>query len=65
MARWVFSCPICKNEFTYSEIPRKIRLADYYLPVKPELPTQGVQLDCPSCKRPTTFFRHQLMYRAD
>lgn len=65
MARWVLSCPNCNQEFTYSEIPRKSTLADYYLPVKPDLPTDGVKLDCPSCQKPTTFFRHQLVYRTE
>jgi hypothetical protein len=35
------------------------------LPVKPDLPAEGIKLDCPACERPTIFFRHQLLYRAE
>jgi hypothetical protein len=65
MARWVLSCPYCRKEFTYSEIPSTSRLADFFLPVKPDLPAEGIKLDCPACERPTIFFRHQLLYRAE
>ena len=65
MARWVLSCPFCNEEFTYSEIPHESTLADFFLPQKPLVPTDGVKLDCPSCKKSTTFFRHQMTYRAE
>lgn len=64
MARWVLSCPFCKKDFTYSEIPSKSTLADYFLPLKPDVPVEGVRVDCPCCKKVMTFFRHQLVYRA-
>jgi C4-type Zn-finger protein len=63
MARWVLSCPFCNEEFTYSEIPGKSTLADFFLPPKPDVPIEGVKLDCPSCQKTTTFFRHQMVYR--
>jgi hypothetical protein len=62
MPRWVLACPSCKNEFTHGEIGTTLK--DYYFPTKPSFPAEGLNLECPSCKKTSLFRQHQLLYRA-
>ena len=66
--RWVVGCPACSQEFTHSEIDPILansrldpfaRFAD-----KPEIPENGVSLECPNCKEVALYKRYQLVYRA-
>lgn len=61
MARWVLECPSCNKEFTQSQIGTNLKLADYYIVPKPDFPTDGLQLECPNCKKASLFQRHELM----
>ena len=66
MPRWVLGCPHCYETFTYAEVELAGRLDEVLgvWPPKPEMPRGGVSLDCPSCKKPSTYERHQLSYSA-
>lgn len=53
MASWGLACKNCHAVFTHSQIPNT--LADYYLPIRPEFPPDGLERECPNCKaRPPT-----------
>ena len=67
MPRWVLGCPECNQEFTHSEIASDrpqppldpfARFGD-----KPEIPELGIYLECPHCKKVSSFKRYQLIYR--
>ena len=65
--RWVLDCPLCKVEFTHSEIDPEYRspLLDPFARFgdKPELPSAGVNLECPNCREVSVYKRYQLTYR--
>ena len=48
MPNWVLRCRDCNSIFTHSKID-DVSLADYYVPVKPEFPPAGTELQCPKC----------------
>ena len=63
MPNWVLKCSNCGFRFPHSKIGNT-GLADYYLPVKPEFPRQGSELECPKCKSKATYQRSSLLYQA-
>jgi uncharacterized protein YbaR (Trm112 family) len=63
MAAWVLACPDCKGEFQHAKIDDRT-LLDYFHPIKPVFPHEGLAVVCPSCTHETVFNRHQLVYRA-
>jgi hypothetical protein len=71
MARRVLECPDCKEDFTHSMVPEQgVAARNLYAWVdllfdKPDLPTDGASLECPYCKKTSTYQRRQLIYRAD
>jgi hypothetical protein len=68
MARWVLGCPLCKKDFTHSQIPEGSRawLGDPFawLGDKPVFPNEGLPLVCPNCQKPSVYKRTELVYRA-
>ena len=60
--RWVVDCRSCIATFTHSEIGDGRTLSDYLFPTKPEFPSAGQELECPSCKTKATYMRHELRY---
>jgi hypothetical protein len=66
--RWVLGCPECKQEFTHTVIDPEYRtpLIDPFAWIgdKPDLPNDGVRLECPNCKKISVYKRYQLTYRA-
>ncbi len=68
MPRWVLGCPECGEEFTHSEIGKEYRSALYdsfaWIGEKPEIPREGVSLECPNCSNVSVYKRHQLTYKA-
>lgn len=63
MASWVFVCKNCSSAFTHSEVGET--LSDYFLPVRPEVPPEGVERQCPSCKFKSTYTRADLRYQSE
>ncbi|MGA2810120.1 MAG: hypothetical protein ABSG16_01880 [Candidatus Acidiferrum sp.] len=62
MASWVLECLNCNQKFEYSKISAS-GLINYFQPLKPEMPPDGVQMQCPNCGQNGQYFRHQLTYR--
>jgi hypothetical protein len=60
MARWVFTCKNCFKVVPYSEIGDT--LTDYFFPKKPEVPTDGLEMECPACKTKSVYQQHELWY---
>lgn len=61
MASWGLACKNCHAVFTHSQIPNT--LADYYLPIRPEFPPDGLERECPNCKITSTYQRSELTFR--
>jgi hypothetical protein len=61
MARWALQCKNCEQLFTHSKIGNT--LADYFLPEKPKLPPEGLDIECPHCKAKATYRPSELRYR--
>jgi len=66
MARWVFDCPICREELTHSQIfiDNSTVRDPVMFAIRPEMPARGMRVACPNCKNISVFYRHQLTYRA-
>jgi hypothetical protein len=60
MARWVFTCKNCYKVFPHAEIGDT--LADYFLPKKPEISSEGQELECPDCKTKSIYQQNELWY---
>jgi hypothetical protein len=63
MPRWILSCPNCDQDYIYFEI-REEPPTNLWFVDKPEMPAQGLSLECSNCKKTSTYLRHQLIYRA-
>ena len=59
MAAWVLACVMCNVKFVHTEIGDE-RLIDFLDPIKPNMPTEGVELDCPNCGRRGLYHRTDL-----
>jgi len=62
MASWDFACKKCDKAFTFS--PIRESLTDYFMPLKPEMPPQGVERECPHCKTISSYQRPDLIYQS-
>jgi hypothetical protein len=60
MSRWVFTCKNCFKIVPHAEIGN--RLVDYFFPKKPELPTEGLEMECPQCKTKYVYRQTELWY---
>ena len=63
MASWALTCKNCRAVFTYSQISET--LADYFMPMRPEFPKEGLEHECPYCETKSTYKRHELVYRSE
>ena len=61
MAKWALKCKNCEQLFTQSEIGNT--LADYFIPKKPKLPPEGLEIECPHCKSKAAYRPNELRYR--
>jgi hypothetical protein len=61
--RWVVDCRNCLASFTHSEVGRDRRLIDYLVPTAPQLPADGQEMECPSCKSKAVYTGQDLRYR--
>jgi endogenous inhibitor of DNA gyrase (YacG/DUF329 family) len=62
MASWEHACPICKTKFTYSLIPDT--LESYFFPIKPHLPDEGIEFECPNCGHSSKYQQADLTFKA-
>ncbi len=62
MPSWVLQCVNCKNRFEYAAI-NTAGLLNYFQPLKPEFPPEGIPVLCPQCGQRATYHRHELTYR--
>jgi hypothetical protein len=60
MARWVFTCKNCSKVVPHAEIGNT--LVDYFLPKKPEVSTEGLEMECPECKTKYVYQQNELWY---
>ncbi|HEX4002274.1 MAG TPA: hypothetical protein VHX36_06470 [Candidatus Acidoferrales bacterium] len=60
MASWGLTCKGCGQVFRYAEISET--LADYFLPAKPQISAEGVERQCPNCKKKFIYMRNELTY---
>jgi hypothetical protein len=63
MASWALACKNCRAVFTHSEIPNT--LVDFYLPMKPEFPPEGLRCECPNCKAESVYRASELTFQHD
>jgi len=63
MPTWIVECRNCKFILTCSIID-DVGMSNYFLPLKPEFPPAGTELECPNCGYKATYQRHNLTYRA-
>jgi hypothetical protein len=60
--RWVVDCLNCRATFVHSEIRPDKSLIDYLYPMKPPIPDEGQEMECPSCQTKAIYMRHALRY---
>lgn len=69
MPRWVLNCHDCTQEFTHSSISAKAPPDDAFLwtgfEAKPDFPSDGLNVECPHCKKTSLYQRYQLLFRRD
>lgn len=63
MADWVVSCKNCREVIVHSAIADT--LSEYYLPLRPEIPPEGHERECPGCKVKSIYQRIDLRYQRD
>jgi hypothetical protein len=63
MSHWALSCKNCGEVFAYSPIADT--LDNYFIPLPPEFPPQGLECECPRCKANATYQRTDLRYRSE
>lgn len=63
MPSWVLECSNCELKFTHSKID-DVGMLSYLLPLKPEFPPDGTELECPYCGYKATYQCLNLTYRA-
>jgi predicted nucleic-acid-binding Zn-ribbon protein len=63
MANWVLSCRKCKTNFEHSKIA-VAGLANYFIPLKPEFPPDGIERECPNCGYKAFYQKTDIKYQA-
>jgi hypothetical protein len=64
MPQWMLSCRNCHKNFRHSVIEPQSNdlLYDKLWPYRPELPADGLSVECPHCQQTATYQRFELMY---
>jgi hypothetical protein len=62
MPNWGLKCKLCGHSFTLAEI--EDTLENYYLPIRPVFPKEGLLRECPVCFSRLTYLPTELFYRA-
>lgn len=60
VARWVFTCKNCFKVVPNGEVGNT--LTDYFFPKKPEIPVEGIEMECPECKTKYVYQQNELWY---
>ena len=60
MATWSLICKRCSAAFVHSQIPENI--VNYFLPVRPKFPPDGLDCECLNCKTTSRYQRNELIY---
>jgi DNA-directed RNA polymerase subunit RPC12/RpoP len=63
MSAWVLRCRNCNAELERSPI-KALSLLDYLQPLKPELPIERSQFECPNCGHREIYYVKDFVYRA-
>jgi len=63
MPNWILHCPFCTAELIRSEIAKDLSLSEVCFPRKPDLPLEGLTLQCPHCQKTSVLQKQQLTYR--
>lgn len=63
MASWSLACKNCNKAFAYSQIGDT--LSEFFIPSRPEIPPEGVERECPSCKAKAIYKRNELRYQSE
>jgi DNA-directed RNA polymerase subunit RPC12/RpoP len=63
MASWMLGCTGCKRTFPHSKIEDS-KAEDYFFPVKPTFPPEGLEMKCPHCGQMNSYQRSDLVYQA-
>jgi hypothetical protein len=63
MPNWGLKCKQCSHTFTFAEI--EDTLENYYVPVKPVFPKEGLLKECPHCAFKFRYLPHELFYRRE
>jgi hypothetical protein len=61
MSCWALVCKNCGEVFAYSPIADT--LVNFFVPLPPDFPPQGLECECASCKAKFTYQRMDLRYR--
>jgi hypothetical protein len=61
MAAWVLECLHCNNRFEYEKIAER-GIVNYFLPQKPEVPAEGLEVTCPQCQKRARYYFADLRY---
>jgi hypothetical protein len=62
MANWILNCRHCGQSFSVFQIGDS--LSDYFFPVKPKFPPEGMLCECPDCKIVSIYRESELRYEA-
>ena len=63
MPNWVLVCAACKTDVNLWPIfPTNI--SEFFLPAKPVVATQGLEMRCPKCGHDGVYKRTDILYRA-
>jgi DNA-directed RNA polymerase subunit RPC12/RpoP len=62
MASWIISCINCRVAFEHAKI-NDYSLQDYLLPMRPTIPPEGVEVECPHCGHKAMYKTTDLFYR--
>jgi hypothetical protein len=61
MAHWMLTCPKCLASFRHSEVA-EATAEDYFLPLRPQFPEDGSDIECPDCGHFATYQATDLTY---
>jgi predicted RNA-binding Zn-ribbon protein involved in translation (DUF1610 family) len=62
MATWILTCKNCGAEITCSQIGDT--LLDYLIPARPNIPPEGVEYECPTCRTTSIYRRYERVFRS-
>ena len=61
VSNWELSCKTCGHSFTFGEI--EDTLENYFLPLRPSFPREGLLRECPSCLETPRYAPFELSYK--